>query len=309
MKKAIALVSTLLMLALILNGCDGLTASNQVCSEDGGRVSGTTKTMLYYPCSISGPTAATTMSSGFGGNLYAMQWISNRLAEEGFVVLAFTPSNNMGPITGWRDAHKNCIARLQALNSSHRVLQGKIDLDKLQTCGHSRGASGSLLASADLTGTLKSTVALAPWQTSVGNAYSAITSPTLIQAGSSDSMAVPSMTQGAYNGLGNISKAYFVYEGMTHTAWSAAQEPTASILADGVIAWMHYYMDGDTSYQSAIASSANKTTNTWVDLGNGSSSSSSSSSSTTSSSGSSSTSSSSSSTGGCNGSSSSGGCN
>ena len=74
----------------------------------------------------------------------------------------------------------------------------------------------------------------------------------------------------------------------------------------GVIAWMHYYMDGDTSYWNEIASPTNKTINNWVDLSSNNGNSTTSSSSSTSSS---STSSSSSSTGGCNASSSSGGCN
>lgn len=266
MKKAIVFLSAVSVFALIAYAC---VAPSGVCSENGGSVSGTSATKLYYPCDISRATGATTMSSGFGGNLNAVQWLSNLLAEEGFVVLAFTPSNNMGPVSGWRDAHKNCIARLQALNSNHSKLAGKIDLSKLQTCGHSRGGGGALWAAADLRGTLKTTVGMAPWQTFTGNPLATVSAAALVQAGSSDSMAVSSMTQGAYNLLGNISKAYIVYNGLGHVAWSAASGNTASTLANGVIAWMRYYMDRDASYKDDIANPSGSSSHEWIDLSGG----------------------------------------
>ncbi len=289
MKKAITLLMALTVIALIGYACDSGSGSG-VCTASGGSVSGTSDTRLYYPCNISAPTGATTMTSGYTGTLSQVSWLSERLAAEGFVVLAFTPSNTLGMVSGWRDAHKNSIARLKTINSGSGTLQGKINTSKLQTCGHSKGGGGSLWASSQLTTQLRTTVGMAPWQEEFSDStLRSITAATLIQAGSGDTLATGSMTRGEYNALGNISKAYFVYSGLSHMAWASASGSTATTLANGIIAWMRYYMDGNTSYKSTISSSSGKTTNIWVDLGPGGGSSSSSS-----------TSSSTSSSGGCN---------
>jgi hypothetical protein len=262
MKKALSLILALSVSALVAYAC---VPSGGVCTENGGFVAGTANTKLYYPCNISSPTGATTMTSGFTGTLSAVQWLSQAIARDGYVVLAFTPANTFGMVSGWRNAHKNCINRLKTINNTHAKLRGLIDLSKLQTCGHSKGGGGSLWASSELRGTLKTTVGMAPWQEGfTGATLRSITAATLIQAGAGDSLATGVMTRGEYNALGNISKAYFSYTGLGHMAWASATGARADTLSKGILAWMHYYMDGDTSYKSTIQSGVGKNINIWV---------------------------------------------
>lgn len=262
MKKTMALLLTLSMIALFGYGCD----DNGVCTESGGYVYGTSDTELYYPCSISGTVGATTMSAGYTQTLNNVDWLSERLAEEGFVVLAFTPTNTLGFVSGWRDAHKNAIDRIRSINSTHSTLRGKIDEGKLQTCGHSKGGGGSLWASSQLQGALKTTVGMAPYREEFLNStLGSITAATFVQAGGSDTLATNSMTRGEYDGLGDISKMYVEYTGYGHLAWDGASGSTADRIAGDIIAWMRYYMDGDTSYASTLSNTSGTSRHEWVD--------------------------------------------
>jgi hypothetical protein len=170
--------------------------------------------------------------------------LAEDLAEAGYVVLSFTPSNIMGMVSGWRTAHKNCVSRLQTLNTSHSVLRGKIE--KLSTNGHSKGGGGSLWASSELRGTLTTTVAMAPYREGFTNStLGTITAATLVQAGISDTLASSTMTRGEYNGVGSRSKCYATYSG-GHMMF-ASSSPSVS---RDTIAWMGYYMYGIGSLPS-----------------------------------------------------------
>jgi hypothetical protein len=246
-KRHIALLLTLSILVFAGWGCDGGT-SGSVCTENISGVGSTSAARLYYPCNLSAPTGATTMSGGFMETLGNVDWLSKDIAESGYVVLAFTPSNVMGMVSQWKSAHKNSIDRLKALNTSHAKLRGLIDTSKLQTCGHSKGGGGSLWASSELKGELATTVGMAPWMEGfTANTLRSITAPTLIQAGAIDSLAVGSMTRAEYNGLGNIEKCYQSYPGYGHMAWYNASGSTASTLSGDIIAWMDYFMNGQGS--------------------------------------------------------------
>jgi len=234
MKKAL-----LLMLALTLfgYGCD----VGQVCNESGGLVAGTSATRLYYPCDISQPTGATTMTGGFMETLQNVAWLSTDLAEEGYVVLAFTPTNIMGMVAGWETAHLASINRLKAINQNHRKLRGLIDTNKLQTCGHSKGGGGALAASGRLGSQLATTIGMAPWREGVMN-LGGIKAATLIQAGTMDTLATAPMTLGEYGALGNIPKAYKTYP-VSHMGWVTRNAP----IRNDIVAWMRCHMDNDSS--------------------------------------------------------------
>lgn len=273
-RQLMALIS-LALISLVGFGCDGGTSG--ITSERVSGVSDTSEAVLYYPNTISGSVGATTMSSGYTGTLSQVEWLSEEVAKAGYVVLAFTPTNTLGMVSGWRDAHKSCIARLKTINSNHSVLRGKINTSKLSTCGHSKGGGGSLWASSQLTTQLKTTVGMAPYEEGFADsALRTITAATFIQAGASDTLATNSMTRGEYSGLStNISRMYVEYTGYSHMAWASASGSTASRLSGDIIAWMKYYLDGQTSYASALSNVSGTTRHEWVDKGSSSSSSSS----------------------------------
>lgn len=265
-KSQIIVLLVLSMVAFFGYGCDtgsssssgsssgssssGPVPGGRVCTEDGGYVSGTSDTELKFPCNISRPTGATTLTSGYTGTLSQVRWLAEDLAEAGYVVLSFTPTNTLGMVSGWRTAHKNCVSRLQTLNTSHSVLRGKIE--KLSTNGHSKGGGGSLWASSELRGTLATTVGMAPYQEGFSDStLRTITAATLIQAGSSDTLASGSMTRGEYNGVGAANKCYATYSG-GHMLF-ASNAPSVS---RDTIAWMGYYMYGIGSPPSSCSGSS-----------------------------------------------------
>ncbi len=142
MKKAFTSVLVLSFIAFLGYACD-TTTSNGIVVENTS-VSGASAAKLYYPSNLSGSVAATTMSAGYTQNLNNVEWLSKRLAAQGYVVLGMTPSNNWGMVSGWINMHKNGIGKLQQLNSSHAALRGKINTSKLQISGHSKGGGGSI---------------------------------------------------------------------------------------------------------------------------------------------------------------------
>lgn len=301
MKKFLIVTLALLSVTLFCYACDqgpangGCGTTNPipnpnpnvgVCTEDGGYVDGAIESKLYYPCDLpnsSRRVGATTVTGGFWEVLEDMEWLSESIADAGYVTLAFTVQNNTGLLRGWKKSHIGAIARLKAINNDYSSsLYGKIDESKLQTCGHSKGGGSSLWAAADdLNGLLKTCVGMAPWQEIQpyeNYGMKRITAATLIQAAANDSMAVPSMTRALYGqpfatttlpgqGLPNtISKAYYEFQGQGHAAWYQAFPAQAELFSKNLIAWMKYYLDGDTSYKSQLDADGAKCVKfEWID--------------------------------------------
>jgi hypothetical protein len=270
MKKILATVLVLSIIAFF--GCDSGSSSGSTTGSivtESTSVSAAAAARLYYPKGISSPTAATTMSAGYTQSLENVDWLSRALVSKGFVVLGLTPSNNWGMVSGWRTMHKNGIAKLQSFNSSHSVLKGKIDLGKLQTCGHSKGGGGSLWAASELRGTLKTAIGMAPYREEFSDStLGSITAAAFVQAGGNDTLATNAMTRGEYNGLSrNISRRYVEYSGYSHLAWDGATGSTASRISGDINAWMRYYMYGDTSYASTLSNASGTQSHEWVNKG------------------------------------------
>jgi hypothetical protein len=289
MKKILVVMLALLSILLCCYACDrgGSSGGNtgNVCTEDGGPVDGAIESKLYYPCDLLDSNlkvGATTVTGGFWEVLNDVEWLSQDIAEAGYVVLAFTVENNTGLVDGWKKSHLGAIARLKTINADGQSkLRGKIDETKLQTCGHSKGGGSALWAASILGKGVKTAVGMAPWQEmapSRNYGLEKITAATLIQAASRDSMAVPSMTRQEYGnpiasgssnrdtGLSdNISRAYFEFEGLGHAAWYKAFPAVGDKLSSNIVAWMKYYLDGDISYKSQLADGSECSVYEWVD--------------------------------------------
>lgn len=265
MKRSFVLLLALLAIIMSSYGCD------DVCTENGGAVQQAANTKLYYPCQISSPTAATTISSGFIQGLSDIQWLSQKIAEDGYIVLALTPVNRLGMVSQWRNMHKSGVQRLKTINSSHAKLRGMIS--DYQVSGHSKGGGGTLWAAADLRGELTTAIAMAPYRevTDLAMGLNNITAATLIQAGGGDTLATNPMTRAYYDQLPNgISKGYFEYVGYDHVAWtSTSAMGRQGRISGDYLAWMNYYINGDTSAAGALRNAAGTALHKWEDKGPG----------------------------------------
>lgn len=245
MKKSHILLISLIF-SIVAIGCD----SGPVCTKS-EFVAGASSSTLYYPCT-GGPSPATTMTSGFSGTKAAIAWLARDVAAAGYVVLAMTPTNPMGMVSGWRTAHVNGVKHLKALT-------GKVDAGRVGTCGHSKGGGGALWAADTLGSELQTAIGMAPWHEQFMS-LSGIRAATLIQAGTADTLATALMTRGEYNMLpSSVSKAYFTYP-VGHMAWGVGNPS----LTRDVVAWLDYYLKCDDSARSTLGAMGNQ----WVDKGN-----------------------------------------
>ena len=253
--KAIKSVYFLLALSMVIFAAYGCDEDN-ICSES-VYVSDTREARVYYPCDISAPTPATTMCSGYIGDYDDIEFLSEAVTASGYVVLAFTPTTEYGFVEGWKDAHKSSIAELQDMNENHSVLSGKIDTNKLQTSGHSKGGGGAIQAAAELGDSVSSSIGMAPYQGMEFYDFNLrnMTAATFVQAaGIADYLATPSMTEDEYDALpDDISKCYKRHSAWGHFEWTGLSTTYHDTLSEEVIAWMRYYLSNDTSMEDVIS--------------------------------------------------------
>lgn len=209
---------------------------------------------------------ATTLTGGYGAYHHALGWLSRQIASNGFIVLGMTPLDRYGMNGVWRDAHLAGIEKLKHLNAGFDLLAGKIALDKLQVCGHSKGGGGALWAADALGSQLKSAIVMCPWQEGFSS-LSGIRTSTLIQTGGSDAYAPPEMTLREYSLLPKgISKAFFEYTSAGHFSWGFLSSGRLHpILGADIVAWMKYYLKGDVFQRVKLSSDAGKSSNLWED--------------------------------------------
>lgn len=251
---------TCLLILVCLTGCSSLP---NACDTN-ITVSNTSKATLFYPCDITEPTPATTLTSGYGASHSVLKWMAKKIAEDGFVVLAMTPVDKYGKNSGWRDAHLAGIAEFKTLNRTEGPLKNKIALNRLQVCGHSKGGGGALMASAQLGPKLKSTIAMAPWQEQF-DSLDDIASATLFQTGRKDRHVTHKMTMKEYEMLPeNIDKAYFEYPSAHHFSWGVLNMRLLhDTLGSDILAWMNFYLKEDKDQYKKLSITDDKSIHLW----------------------------------------------
>ena len=272
-------------LALIAFGCEaqqdpgcgsnsGSKPVNKVCKESVS-VDKTAGAMLYYPCGISRPAAATTLTGGTGGTWESVEWLSNEIAAAGYVVVSFTAMNYVnGLVPKWTNGHLSAIDKIKALNSSHSILRGKIRTNAIQVAGHSKGGGGALDAAIKRGSEVASVVGMAPYSKLFGTGQeeypvaqlSTVRAAVLIQSGGDkDKNSPPYVTREQYDALpDDISKAYHRFDSFGHMTWAKpGSDAQHARLARDIIAWMKYYLDHDSSQASYINDPSLKGVNIW----------------------------------------------
>jgi len=220
---------------------------------------GYSEAMVWYPCSGSGPFAATTLTSGFTGAYTDIAYLADHLVTHGYIVFAMTPTNKYGNNPTWTSAHKAGITMLKSENTRAATslrpnpIKGKVNTAKLQVMGHSKGGGGTLLASASLGSSIKTAQALTPYMDYSYN-LSTTKAKTNCITGTADTIAAPSAVVTMYNSLpGSIDRTLMYFQGLDHMVFTTdGNEPYKSRTTRYVTAFMKYQLDGNSSYQTYL---------------------------------------------------------
>jgi len=261
---AVAMTLAFGTVALAVTSPDA-TGSYSTCTYTPPDTSGYNGAKVYYPCNISTPVGATTLTGGFTNTYSDMAWIANHLSKWGYIVFAMTPNNIYGNNPSWTSAHKSGIAQLKVENTrSGSPIKGKVNTAKLQIMGFSKGGGGTLLASASLGSAIKTTQAIAPYMDSSYN-LSGIKSPTICYTGTSDSIASPSAVVTMYNSLPSVPKTLAYFSGAAHTDWmpGSSNNTTTNRGKKYITAFMLYHMDGNSSYKTYLYGTEHSKDSSW----------------------------------------------
>jgi endo-1,4-beta-xylanase len=203
--------------------------------------------MIYYPTDTSqGTFGAVAIVPGYTARFSVEEaWMGHWLASFGFVVIG-VETNSTNDFDTARGAQ--LLAALDYLTQRSSV-RDRIDASRLSVVGHSMGGGGALVAATDRA-SLKAAVALAPYKPS-GNPTN-VRVPTLMIAGTNDTVVTPSYVTGLYNSLPSTTEsAYMEFVGADHLFPTRANNLEMRIL----IPWIKTFVDSDSRYTQFLCPS------------------------------------------------------
>lgn len=213
---------------------------------------------VYYPTDTSqGKFGLVVMTPGFLAVPGYYQWLAERVASHGFVVLNIGTKTIFDvPDARGREmaaALKQVVA-LAALPET--PYSSATDTSRRALMGHSAGGGGTLTATRD-DPSLKAAIPMTPASTSAD--FSGITVPTLILACEKDAIA-PNKTFSSkyYAGMSpNTERAYLEVAGADHLCPLAiAKDSVNNTVGLSVISWLKRFVDGDRRYAPFLTGAA-----------------------------------------------------
>lgn len=209
---------------------------------------------VYFPRDTSqGKFGLVVLTPGFLGVPSYYQWLAERVATHGFVVVNIG-TNTIFDVPDARAremaAALKQVAALAALPET--PFGSATDTSRRALMGHSAGGGGTLTAARN-DPTLKAAIPMTPATT--GSDFSAITVPTMILACEKDAIA-PNKTFSAkyYASLSpHINHAYLEVAGADHLCpLSLAKDSVQNTVGKTVISWLKRYVDEDKRYEPFI---------------------------------------------------------
>ncbi|WP_019633337.1 alpha/beta hydrolase family protein [Actinomadura atramentaria] len=201
---------------------------------------------VYYPDDTSqGTFGGIAVTPGYTGTEGSIAWLGPRLASQGFVVITIATKSLYDQPTA---RGQQLLAALDYLKTySPAAVRQRLDPQRLAVSGHSMGGGGALYAVWSRP-SLKAAVPLAPYHT-IKN-WSAITVPTLIEAGTADTVTpVGTFAEPIYQSLtGASERAYAEVAGANHLTFTA-ENPLIGGLE---VAWMKRFVDDDARYDQFL---------------------------------------------------------
>lgn len=209
----------------------------------------------FYSCSLNQEGPAVTLTAGYGNTYRNLQWMAETLAENGYVVLAMSPTNIYGKVEQWRDAH---LAGQKALvlenTATDSPLKNRIDVNRRGIAGFSMGGGGTLLAGTELQSDVKALAAFAPFLLKEQRNV-APTAPTMILAGERDLLVT---NESIAEIEGHVKRSAdqnltAVYSNGRHQQWYRAEITTNRESYKAMtLAWFDIHLKDDSAAQTTL---------------------------------------------------------
>jgi predicted dienelactone hydrolase len=182
-----------------------------------------------------------------------MTWLAEHLASHGFIVLVFTPTNNLTLDPNiWATGHKASLNKLKAEHQrAGSPIAQKVRVDRLGIMGFSMGGAGTIVAVNELGAEgVQAAVPLCAYQPQVPTA----SIPTLLLTGNQDTIAVPGNVRSAYQQMNTgAPKGFAEFNGMAHLDVTNQGVPAQhENLARFGTAWYLVYLGEQTAYQTYL---------------------------------------------------------
>ncbi|MQY02677.1 alpha/beta hydrolase family protein [Actinomadura macrotermitis] len=201
---------------------------------------------VYYPDDTTqGTFGGIAVSPGYNAPESKVAWLGPRLASQGFIVITITTKSLTDQPTA---RGQQLLAALDYLTvRSPAAVRQRLDAARLAVSGHSMGGGGALYAAWTRPG-LKAAVPLAPYHT-IKN-WSGITVPTLVQAGSQDTLTPPgTFAEPIYQSLtGARERAYAEFAGAAHPTFTGENAGIGAL----EVAWLKRFVDDDARYEQFL---------------------------------------------------------
>ncbi|MFA9271715.1 MAG: alpha/beta hydrolase [Baekduiaceae bacterium] len=200
--------------------------------------------MIWRPVTTTGEKfGIIAMAPGFLEDTTATSWLGQKLASNGFVVMAFNTNTpfDQPPARG-----KALLAALDHMKVAASTVN-IVDPTRQAVIGHSMGGGGTLTA-AKARPSLKAAIGLASWHTD--GTWPEITTPNL-QIGVADDVIAPTFMHVIpfYNSIpATTPKAYLEYGSGSHFATNSYTPRNMA----AVLSWVKRFVDNDTRYSQFI---------------------------------------------------------
>lgn len=228
-----------------------MTSQANVCQHEMPATGDYKEAVFFYPCELTTPTPATTLTAGYNNTYRNLQWMAEAMAEAGYVVLALSPIDIYGDVPQWTAAHlggqKTLIAENNRIDSP---LKGKIDIERRGIAGFSMGGGGTLLAGSELQKDVKALAAFAPFLKAEDRLKVNVAVPTMILAGDRDLLVTNESIDEIYGRVKNagVDNALAVYRNGRHQQWYRAEITTnRESYKTMAIAWFDLYLKDNKS--------------------------------------------------------------
>ncbi len=216
---------------------------------------------VYYPSDapMTMTLPGTSLSGGFTNTKEDMAWLGQHLASHGFIVLAFTPTNNRSLDPNiWATGHKASLVVLKAENlRTGSPINNRLKADKLGIMGFSMGGAGTIVAVNQLGAEgVQAAVPICAFQPQLPTAKV----PMMLITGTADTIASPINIRNAYTNMSTgASKGIASFNGMTHLdVTQTGPLDQHENIARFATSWYLVHLDAQGAYKTYLDGDENK---------------------------------------------------